>query len=261
ELQLRNPLVDRSDMLRFQSLVTGKVLYEGQVVDYLRCFQAKVKLIKNDRGGVRMAYVTPQTRMVFRTVSARFMIFIQFSREMWQFLEDGTLYYERGLQYFLTDLFRKWGENGTKHLVTLVLFSRFVYTEEEHLQIEGVSWHPDLRFWYKDYYKVVADNVQASLLSSRTDPRALMGRHTYALHGNILEAINLALNSFERRHDSRDTLRISPKIVVVTPSAGVFDVGKSLLRLTTQRLIDANLRVDVVCLAPKPLHRAPVFRF
>ncbi|KAJ1982711.1 vacuolar membrane-associated protein iml1 [Dimargaris cristalligena] len=341
ELQLRNPLVDRSDMLRFQSLVTGKVLYEGQVVDYLRCFQAKVKLIKNDRGGVRMAYVTPQTRMVFRTVSARFMIFIQFSREMWQFLEDGTLYYERGLQYFLTDLFRKWGENGTKHLVTLVLFSRFVYTEEEHLQIEGVSWHPDLRFWYKDYYKVVADNVQASLLcpnqdqaalllrqdfvdfnadimrsirsvgethdtssssyqstsqgssktpdplhqwahptpasqsqsgpgdydsgpaprSSRTGPRALMGRHTYALHGNILEAINLALNSFERRHDSRDTLRISPKIVVVTPSAGVFDVGKSLLRLTTQRLIDANLRVDVVCLAPKPLHRAPVFRF
>ncbi|KAJ1976194.1 vacuolar membrane-associated protein iml1 [Dimargaris verticillata] len=333
ELRVNHPFIDRGEMFRFQTHILQKVVYEGQSVSYAQCFSAEVRQIcTENRGRVKAAYITPATRVVFRTTSGRFILLVQFSREMWQFLDDGTMYYERGIQLFLNDLFRHWKESHAKHLVTLVLFSRFVYSDDERLWVDNVNWHPDLRFWYKDYYKVIADMELCSLLcdnpekaslllkhdflafyaeimnanrplwdtstpwaaqpwpsahstaweaadasdppeeaassASGADPpphpaqhAPVLGQNTFAMHGNVLEAINLALNTFEQRQGMRDTMRTQTSIALVTPSAGVFDVRKLLLRMTTERMIDTNLRVDVVCLAPKPLHKAPVFRF
>ncbi|KAJ1957626.1 vacuolar membrane-associated protein iml1, partial [Dispira parvispora] len=295
ELQIRNAYVDRAEILRFQTQLHHKVLYRGQSIAYLQCFTAEVKMVKASQKPVKMAYVTPQTRVVVRTSSARYIVFIQFSREIWQFLEDGTMYYERALQQFLSDLFRRWRRRQANHFVTLVLFSRLIYTDDQHERISDLLWHPELRCWYKDFYKVIADMELCTLLCDSPDSaallvkkdfvdfnreimqsypyhhlppdphalgsRGLVGQHALAMHGNVLEAINLALNTFDRRNGTRDTLRTKSKIVMVTPSTGVFDVSKVLLRMTTERMVDLNLRMDLVCLAPKPLHKAPVFRF
>ncbi|KAJ1977493.1 vacuolar membrane-associated protein iml1 [Dimargaris xerosporica] len=333
ELRVNHPFIDRGEMFRFQTHILQKVVYEGQSVSYAQCFSAEVRQIcTENRGRVKAAYITPATRVVFRTTSGRFILLVQFSREMWQFLEDGTMYYERGIQLFLNDLFRHWKDNHAKHLVTLVLFSRFVYSDDERLWVDNVNWHPDLRFWYKDYYKVIADMELCSLLCDSPEKAGLLlkhdfiafyaeimnanrplwdtstpwasqpwpgahptaweatetpdppgdaalaapgpdpplppaqhapvlGQNTFAMHGNVLEAINLALNTFEQHQGMRDTMRTQTSIALITPSAGVFDVRKLLLRMTTERMIDTNLRVDMVCLAPKPLHKAPVFRF
>ncbi|KAJ1658986.1 vacuolar membrane-associated protein iml1 [Dispira simplex] len=294
ELQIRNAYIDRAEILRFQTQLHHKVLYQSQSIAYLQCFTAEVRMVKSSQKPVKMAYVTPQTRVVVRTSSARYIVFIQFSREIWQFLEDGTMYYERAIQQFLSDLFRHWRKRQAKHFVTLVLFSRLIYTDEQHEWINDLIWHPELRCWYKDFYKVIADMELCTLLCDSPDSaallvkkdfidfnweimqsyqlhhpppephalgyRGLVGQHALAMHGNVLEAINLAMNTFDRRNCTRDTLRTKSKIVMVTPSTGVFDVGKALLRMTTERMVDLNLRMDLVCLAPKPLHKAPVFR-
>ncbi|KAJ2351119.1 vacuolar membrane-associated protein iml1, partial [Coemansia sp. RSA 2618] len=82
-----------------------------------------------------------------------------------------------------------------------------------------------------------------------------------AHQGNILEAINLGINSFSSNYVDRDLSRTGLSTIVVTPSFGVFDVSKRLLRMTTERMLHFGLRVDFVCLAPRPLFRPPVFRF
>ncbi|KAJ1927189.1 vacuolar membrane-associated protein iml1 [Tieghemiomyces parasiticus] len=315
ELQLRHPAVDRADLQRLQASLVGRVLYHGQTLTYLGYFGAEVCGIRrDDTAEASTAYVTPQTRLVFRTTRARFVVFVQVSRETWEFLEDGTLYYERALQYFLNELFRRWQRERANHFVTLVLFARYLYTDEEHVWVSDVSYSKELNIHYRDYYKVISNDALCSLLCPNPDTAALLARRAFlafnadvarslerpsagtmdsnqtssshesgrtpesigvretvrpvhtgrlapAMRGNVLEAINLAFNGFERPRELRDAAVITSKVVIVTPSTGVFDVPKALLRLTTQRALEAGLRVDVVCLAPQPLHRSPVFRF
>ncbi|KAJ1889361.1 vacuolar membrane-associated protein iml1, partial [Kickxella alabastrina] len=69
------------------------------------------------------------------------------------------------------------------------------------------------------------------------------------------------INSFSSNHVDRDLSRTGLSTVVITPSFGVFDVQKKLLRMTTERMLHYGMRVDLVCLAPKPLFRPPVFRY
>ncbi|KAJ2386327.1 vacuolar membrane-associated protein iml1, partial [Coemansia sp. RSA 2603] len=135
--------------------------------------------------------------------------------------------------------------------------------------------------YYRDYYKVIADmevradwtvvlpEILSEFNSYRRDIQELVSSAGHRLRGdlsragqgNVLEAINLGINSFASNHVDRDLARTGLSTVVITPSFGVFDVDKDLLRMTTERMLHFGLRVDLVCLAPKPLFRPPVFRF
>jgi len=44
---------------------------------------------------VQSGYVTPTTKFVFRSRSAKFHLLIQMSKEMWEFGSDGQLYSEK----------------------------------------------------------------------------------------------------------------------------------------------------------------------
>ncbi|KAJ2998685.1 vacuolar membrane-associated protein iml1 [Globomyces sp. JEL0801] len=90
------------------------------------------------------------------------------SKEMWEFDEDGDLFFEKCVHGFLPELFLKWNTMGTNH---------------------GLS------------------------------------------------------------------------IVVVTPATGIFEVDKKLCRMTTQRMIDNGISLDLVCLSKPPLHSVPIFHF
>jgi hypothetical protein len=113
---------------------------------------------------------------------------------------------------------------------------------------------------------------------------------TYAYQGNVLEAINLALNPYDRHHLDRDFVRTGLCLTLITPGTGYFKVDKqsvlvrqngccltltddlpclhcptyfdsSLLRLTTERCNDHGLGLDLVCLNKMPLHSVPLFGY
>ena len=48
---------------------------------------------------------------------------------------------------------------------------------------------------------------------------------------------------------------------VITPGTGHFAVDKNLLRLTTERMIDHGIALDMVCLTKMPLHSVPLFSY
>jgi hypothetical protein len=90
---------------------------------------------------VQYGVVTENTKVIFRSESAKFFIFFQMSREMWEFDEDGDLFYEKALQGFLPELFSNWSLIGVNHLVSIVLFTR-VYFED--LSADDVGSHPSI---------------------------------------------------------------------------------------------------------------------
>jgi len=232
---------------------------------------------------------------------------------MWQFDEDGEMYFEKAIQGFIPELLRRWRSVPTNHVVSVVLFARVHYEESElHMLEDGIitsggsSSLPlrresdGLKRWYIDYYKVVVDlesdcnwsdvftmlkeeffrfqhdilllrrpesgpshlankeEIYSDLLRDRT---ILAGKLSYSNEGNVLEAINLALNSFDEHYIDRDLNRTGFSIVFVTAGTGHFEVDKRLLRITTERMIDNGIGLDLVCLTKMPLHSVPLFHF
>jgi hypothetical protein len=77
----------------------------------------------------------------------------------------------------------------------------------------------------------------------------------------VLEAVNLALNPFDEHYVDRDLSRTGLAMCVITPGTGHFAVDKNLLRLTTERMIDHGIALDLVCLTKMPLHSVPLFSY
>ena len=196
------------------------------------------------------------------------------SKEMWQFAEDGQLYMEKALKEFLPDLFSRWRDSGTNHTISIVMFARVALPESASGVFSGAVQRKD-GSWCIDYYKVVEEwetradwnkcsaqlklefmNFQCDVLSRKTGAGAQVpyGEITSAQNGNLLEAVNIALNPFDRHYIDRDLSRTGLCIIVVSPGTGLFRVDKSLLRLTTERMLENGIRLDLVCLSRLPLH-------
>ena len=77
----------------------------------------------------------------------------------------------------------------------------------------------------------------------------------------MLETINLALNPFDEHYIDRDLSRTGLTMAIVTPGTGHFAVNKNLLRLTTERMADHGISLDLVCLTKMPLHSVPLFSY
>jgi hypothetical protein len=77
----------------------------------------------------------------------------------------------------------------------------------------------------------------------------------------MLEAVNLALNPFDEHHIDRDLSRTGLNLTVISPGTGHFAVDKNLLRLTTERMVDHGISLDLVCLTKMPLHSVPLFSY
>lgn len=201
--------------------------------------------------------------MIFRSESAKFFIFLQLSRDMFEFAEDSELMIEKAIQGFLPELFAKWKDCGANHVVTIVLFTRFFYPNDfDHSDDPAVSRDLCTGKLKKDFYQVVADfesrtdwntvlpmvkkaiqSFSSEILLTRGKEAGVQfaGTNSLSEDGCILEAVNLALNSFDRHYVDRDLLRTGLSIVVVTPGSGTYRVDEKLFRLTSQRMVDNGI--------------------
>ncbi|KAJ2813981.1 vacuolar membrane-associated protein iml1, partial [Coemansia furcata] len=281
EIAFRDQYVGRSDMWRLWRNLACKIVHNNKPTNMEGLIRASVRRIYKNGNQIPCGYIDSQSQPIFRSESGRFIIFIQMSEEMWSYQEDGNMCFEKVVNSFMTELFRRWNEKQLNHMVTIVMFSRWFYSARDALFFQDLTLDEDSGRYYRDYYKVIADmevrpdwsvflpEILSEFNSYRRDIQEiqtiaghrLRGDLSKAHQGNILEAINLGINSFASNHVDRDLSRTGLSTIVITPSFGVFDVTKKLLRMTTERMLHYGMRADFVCLTPRPLFRPPAFRF
>jgi hypothetical protein len=163
EVVFRDQYVGRSDMWRLQLSLIGSPIYIQKPISFscirvsgralpiqltpaMTCMlspslissppsprailarQATVSELLRKGKPVRSGFVTRDTKFVFRSRSAKFYLLIQMSSEMWDFAEDGELYFEK-VNLFLRSMFSKWKASSANHTLCLVLFSRLYHHE------------------------------------------------------------------------------------------------------------------------------------
>ena len=301
ELFFRDQYAGRADMWTLGMAMTETCVYVGQVVSLATGVRARVRRLFVHECSVLSGYVAPSTKPIFRSESATSTVLVQMSSEMWEFDESGEIHYEKMLHGFLPDLQRRWEAVGSNHLVSIVLFARVWYEEADraYLAEQPVQFTPEGRM-YIDYYKVVLDLqssfhwpsamrtlkeeffrfqhdilLQPCTVGSRLaapiregyldetnmGERVLMGRFAAAHEGNILEAVNLAMQPLDKHYVDRDLTRTGLALVLLTAGTGHFQVDKTLLRFTTQHVFELGISLDLVCLTQMPLHSVPMFHY
>ncbi|GAA5976045.1 hypothetical protein JCM10908_005367 [Rhodotorula pacifica] len=247
---------------------------------------------KNTR--VDAAYITDETKFVFRSESARCYVFIEMSQEMWHFEEDGSMLLEK-CELFLQELFLHYSGKmspdaedkrskgiPTSHVVSIILYGRVVYDDEQDAEEERAPLSRlDDGTLYRDFFKVILDLTPSppktiihevalelrrwqSTVFLRTRPdgsQKLSGRLANAHESPVLEAMNLALNSFEEHWIDRDLQRTNLEILILTAGTSYYHVEKDLLRLTTERMLYHGIGLDLISLSKMPLHTVPLFQF
>ena len=293
-LYFRDQYISRADMWRAACALEGQCIYVGKRINSIAGTRAEVRELWRDGKKRSSAYISASTKPVFRSESARYLIFIQMSKEMWEFEEDGELFYNKAIDGFLPELFKRWRDMNAHHLVSIVLFTRVTYrgiVGPFCLAKPRPGESADLREpedgdFHNDFYKVVVDNVSShswettltelkrelhgfqrdvmlqKMKGKMNDSEQIIsGYITSAMEGNVLEAINLAAHQFNRDHIDRDLLRTGTSMIFVTAGSGLFEVDENLLKLTGENLLGNGIGIDVVCLSKRPLHVTPLFKY
>lgn len=168
DISFRDQFMVRSDMWRLtMAELAGKLVHKGQKILFMGSIKATVKNIFIGGKKVLCGYFSPRTIPVFRSESAKYVLFIQMSREMWDFDSEGTgdILFSRVTNGFLPELFKRWANADARHLVTIVLFTRVEY-ETSALGSPVYSSSGHLRqtpnptpFPTRDFYRVVVNDM------------------------------------------------------------------------------------------------------
>ena len=209
ELSTKGQYLNRSVMWQLQLDLVGSVVYIDKKVDS-RGVGANVREIYSKGIPLSNGYVTRSTKIVWRSRSAKYVLLVQLSEEMFSFCpEDGDLYFEKAIK-FLSDLFDRW--KASSHSLTLVLFSRSYFLGKPE-DMRGV--HKDSAGnYYRDFYREVVHEESrkewnevlvlakkafqsfGDLVGWNKADQKTPVYNSSARKGNFLEAINLALNLF-----------------------------------------------------------------
>ncbi|KAL8692611.1 MAG: hypothetical protein Q9218_002398 [Villophora microphyllina] len=130
EITFRDEYLSRSDMWRLVvSEIAGKVVHKGQRITFLGSIKVSIKAIYIRGQRVSSALFSASTKPIFRSDSARYVLFIQMSKEMWDFDTDGTgeIMFDKVINGFLPDLFKRWQQTNARHVVTIVMFTRLEF--------------------------------------------------------------------------------------------------------------------------------------
>ncbi|CAJ0841132.1 7810_t:CDS:10 [Entrophospora sp. SA101] len=261
EFTFRDQYIGRSDMWRLRLSLNDTCVYVGKRIEFAGCIRAQIKRIFVKGEQVSCGYVTDNTKPIFRSESAKLFIFVQMSREMWEFDDDGELFFEKAVDGFFTELFHNWKLLGTNHVISISRYCKDFYKVIVDWETKS-DWSTTLVSLKEELLRYQRNILlREKHCSDGGNYQILLGKNSYAFEGNILEAINLALNPFDKHYVDRDLLRTGLSIVIVTPGCGRFDVDKKLLRITTERMIDNGIGMDLVCLSKIPLHTVPLFKF
>ncbi|KAK6957257.1 hypothetical protein Daesc_000039 [Daldinia eschscholtzii] len=173
ELTFKDMYLSRADMWRLAVAdLTDRTVYKGQVVYFLGTIKATVSTVFVEGRKVHSAFFSRNTRPIFRSECARYVLFIQMAREMWDFDSDGSgeIMFYKVVNGFLPALFKKWRMMQVKHIVSIVLFARVEYdtgltTELANSAIDNIYYTgfqtSGERRPFKDFYRVVVSEMSS----------------------------------------------------------------------------------------------------
>ncbi|KAL8720930.1 MAG: hypothetical protein Q9225_002286 [Loekoesia sp. 1 TL-2023] len=167
EIAFRDEYLSRSDMWRLVvSELAGKVIQKGQRLAFMGTIKVLIKTIYVRGQRVQSAFFSASTKPIFRSESARYVLFIQMSEEMWSFDTDGTgeIMFDKVVNGFLPDLFKRWQQINARHLVTIVMFSRLEFTQGPRtgpvsLGILAAEHRTTSGSPFQDFYRVVVSDM------------------------------------------------------------------------------------------------------
>ena len=173
EITFRDAYLARADMWRLVvAELANTCTRKGQRLLFMGTIKAVIKTVFVRGQKVKSALFSASTKPIFRSESARYILFIQMSKEMWDFDADGTgeIMFSKVINGFLPELFKRWKKIKARHLITIVLFSRIEYQRE----LARSFAYPDLdrsdpSFQhiagdgpYKDFYRVVVSDMAST---------------------------------------------------------------------------------------------------
>lgn len=168
EITFSDVYLARADMWRMVvSELSKKSVHAGQHLRFLGTIKATVENIYIDGNRAASAFFVDTTRPIFRSASARFVIYIQMSREMWDFDTEGTgeIMFNKVINGFLPALFSRWEYLNVNHLVSIVLFTRVEYgafSASETVSSRAGTTQSLVRsaaLRSQDYYRVVVSEM------------------------------------------------------------------------------------------------------
>lgn len=170
EIVFRDQYLARADMWRLVSNeLANHCIFRGQRIVFMGTIKAFIKTIFIRGRKVQSAFFHASTKPIFRSESARYVLFIQMSKEMWDFDAEGTgeIMFDKVINGFLPELFKRWERLKVKHLISIVLFTRMIYEEQPIIGLNGLneynyglgeqSRHYDKVS--KDFYRVVVSDM------------------------------------------------------------------------------------------------------
>ena len=199
--------------------LAGKSLHKGQKVLFLNSIRVQIKSIYRHGRKVYSAFFGTGTKPVFRSESARYVLFIQMSKEMWEFEPEGSgeIMFNKIISGFLPELFSKWQDAGARHLLTIVLFTRMDYEREgsadtnHPMEAEAFGLpSKDGSCVHKDFYRVLISDMASGQWSAiltklkrgvRDFLRDVSVQSTASIHG-MYDNVNYSSMGRERTIDT-----------------------------------------------------------
>ena len=171
EMTFKDQYLSRADMWRMSvNRLTERTVYKGQSILFMETIKATVSAVFVGSQRVHSAFFVRDTRPIFRSESAKYVLFIQMSREMWDFDSEnsGEIMFSKVVNGFLPSLFKRWLSLKVKHSVSIVLFARVEYDTGLSNDLAANTLHADYytgiqsfgsRRPYKDFYRVVVSEM------------------------------------------------------------------------------------------------------
>ncbi|KAI3403845.2 hypothetical protein KGF56_003275 [Candida oxycetoniae] len=278
EIFIKDVNLSRDAMWQFSSSLVDKCCYTDQRLSYLGYRIGVVKYIYKSGRKVFSGYINEDTKIIYRSESAKLTVLIQLSREMWHFEENGEIMFHKLVNNLFPKIFRRWRDKGTHHSITIVLFTSVDLTDIPWTHLSAGERPPKRR----DYFRVVVDQVNILhwdrimanlrlefanfkrdiMLRKGDDSNYIMeGQPLPAVKGNTLEALNVGLVLLNDRFRNTDLKHSLNHFMLITAGIGLFDVDYKTFLETSKKITSIDTSLDIICLSEPPLHVTPLFRF
>lgn len=277
EIHIRDINLTRGDMWELSSILNDTCVYKNQRLTFFDSIRCNVSAIFKNGKKVFSSYIGNNTKIVFRSESARLVFLIQITEEMYHFEEDGEVMFHKVVNSLFPKIFKKWRDEGTHHLVTIVFAANVDLSDESWLDLKEGERPKNSR----DYYKVVVDQVNIvhwneimiSLRYEFANFRKYILEHQLkegantsirflpTIKSDVLNTINLSTTLVIDRFKDPDLRHTTTHFIVISPGNGLYDVKYDDLLETGKRLLNTEISVDIICLAQPALHVTPLFRY
>lgn len=163
ELSFKKQYLQRGNMFRFKNSLIGRTIHLSQNLSLLS-MHAQIQELRRDTSLICSGLVTEKTKLVFRSKSARIIWLVQISAEMFDFDQNGNIYFEKFLNEFVAPVMDRWKAMSVWHMLTVIFFSRTL-----HFDVDSRGHYPDFYerpsldqcdgYFKQDFFQIVIDNT------------------------------------------------------------------------------------------------------